>query len=447
MLNGNNDIPLTKVNTEALMDCSKMKFTVVPCLFLILSGIALAEVPMRQRVVDLVILEDGTRLLGAVTSNKRGKPVEVVVRGSWLKANAPGILDRMQDSKQDTGASDTVAELVRQHIESLRSKPAADQNRIGYLEERLIDLTAQPASEKDDVPDLVVLSLPAQGVRRVIVQNAATPQLALVSILNPVDDVEHIAKKDVVKQLQQIPVTQRVSQLPESKSGPKADESARRQFQSLLLKTDRVLGATCRLIRQSGEYLSETNSSAADLQALTAKMMLGQAQSQLQSLLNENFARPAGAVGRGFKLPSPPILPAAAALLAENENADVVEVTQMDLDPTGGSAEVSIAMYHKGSSTTDWNLLTVVQGRATSRDVTAEQQQKIAGDPRVKQITQLFSGLGVNGNNISSAVSIGACVEIAQQRARQALQDEMASGGGSPLAGLRIVRATLPAAP
>lgn len=422
-----------------------MKFTVVPCLFLILSGIAPAEVPMRLRVVDLVILEDGTRLLGAVTSNKRGKPVEVLLRGSWLKANAPEILDRMQNSEQDIGATDTVAELVRQHIESLRLKPAADQNRIGYLEERLIDLTAQPASGAGGVPALVVLSLPAKAVKRVIVQNAASPQIALVSILNQVDNVEDTAKKDVVKELQQIPAAQRITQLPESKSGPKADESARRQFQRLLLKTDRVLGTTCRLIKQSGEYLSETNSSAADLQALTAKMILGQAQSQLQSLLNDNFARPAGAVGGGFKLPSPPILPAAAALLAENENADVVEVTQMDLDPTGGSAEVSIAMYHKGSSTADWKLLTVVKGRATTRDVTPEQQQKIAGDARVQQITQLFSGLGVNGNNISSAVSIGACVEIAQQRARQALQDEMASGGGSPPVGLRIVRATLPA--
>lgn len=444
MLNGNNNTLLTFVNVPAFMDCFNMKFIAVPFLFLILPGIALAEVPMRQRVVDLVILEDGTRLLGAVTSNKRGQPVQLLLRGSWLQSNAPEILERTQDSEQDTKSPDGVAQLVQQHIATLRSASNVDENRIGYLEERLIDLSAQTAAGPADVPDLVLLSLPTKSVRRVIVQSESAPQLATISILNQVDDVESIARKEVVQQLQQIPVGQRITQLPDLQPAAQSDEAAQRQFQRLLLNTDRALGTTCKLIYQSGRYLSETNSSAADLQALTAEMMLGQVQSQLQSLLNEDFGKPAGSAQIGSALQTPSTLPASAVALANNEKADVVEVTQMALNPSQGAAKVSISLYGKQPLTGDWKLVTTVQGQATNRDVTAGQQQKIADDARVQQITQLFSGLGVSGTNISSAVSIGASVEVAQQRARKALQDELAGGTAEEAAAsLRILRGTL----
>ena len=113
--------------------------------------------------------------------------------------------------------------------------------------------------------------------------------------------------------------------------------------------------------------------------------------------------------------------------IAERENANIVELTSMSLNAAAGTAVVSISVYHRGGGQ-NWSKAAVVAGRAGHQDVTPDRQKAISDDPRVKQISQLLNGLGGGQNQLSKAISIGAVVEVAQQRAKAELTKALQPG-------------------
>ena len=121
----------------------------------------------------------------------------------------------------------------------------------------------------------------------------------------------------------------------------------------------------------------------------------------------------------------------AAARIANDEDADVVEVTSMQMNPAVGTTEVSISVYRRRSDKR-WHEVMVVAGRATAGDVTAEQRQRIEKDPQVQQVFRLFSSLGAT-SQLSNAIGVGAVVEIAQQRAKSRLNQLLLSGTQRPV--------------
>lgn len=423
--------------------------------FLIFLLVPIAEsacqVPLRQTTVDFVLLKDGTRLLGAVISDKRGQDLQMLLRGPWLKDNAPEFLCSIVPANAAVDEKvDSVASLLQNYVDELRAGPDPDFQIIGYLEERLIDLEEPPSPQADAIPDLVVVSIPAKLVRRKFLQNATQQNLAGLAILNGVDNVEELTKPDVTSQLQAIPANRLVRQIPgytdpQSTTAKDNDQAAsvKREFQKVLVRADRVLGTTTRLIYQAGQYIDEKNASTADLQALTAKMMMGQVQSQLQSLLSEDFSGSASKQATGVGAGLNKTLPAEAALIANRQKADVVEVSEMKIDPSTGTASVQIGLYDQLPGQNEWTLVATVTGRATSQDVSADQQQRIADDPTVKQVTQLFSGLGSGQSSITNAISVGAAVEVAQQRAKQALEDALHFGPASVAQGRTILKGSV----
>lgn len=401
------------------------------------------QVPVRQRAVDLVLLRDGTRLLGAVVADKRGQNMQMLLRGSWLEQNAPDLLDRIvPDSAVEPAATKSVASLVQEFVKDLESQPDPDFERIGYLNERLIDLEVDPNPASVGTPDLVVISLPQKLIRNRLVQPSRGQNLAGIAVLNQIDQVEDLSKNDVIAKLKKIPLAKLLRQLPEqvSKNQASKQTSVQQEFQKLLVRTDRTLGKTIRLIYQSGQYVDEQNASAADLQALTTQMMAGQVQSQLQSLLNGEFSQPAGTQKKSSTSGLTKTLAPTAVEIAKRQQADVVEVVEMKLNVTAGSANVRLGLYHQWPDQQVWTLVAMVTGNATTRDVPADQKQRIAEDETVKQVTQLFSGLGSSGSNITNAISIGAAVEVAQNRARQALENALESDGSATLGGMTILR-------
>jgi hypothetical protein len=396
-----------------------------------------AEVPIRQRTVDVLILQDGTRLLGASLPAEKEATVSILVRGEWLKQNVPELLARLNaTNKQGSVAQNPVIPLLTAHITSLEAAGVTDIERVGFLRERLQNL------QHDEVgpltPDVIVIDISDKLVRRKLLQKPAIRELAGIGILNAVMDVEALKQADVRAALRQIPATELVRSLPTEDV-----ESAANTFRRILLQTDRIFGRTCRLIYHSGRYVSEQDATA-NPETLALELLAGQVQSQLSALLSENAGASAGklkaetnAPALGQSLPSP------AVVIATAEQADVVEVCQMKLNASSGAASVTIDLYHRHGNKADWKFAGRVTGAATHQDISVDQQQNIANDPRVKQITQLFAGLGAGTGDLTKAISVGAVVEVAQQRAKENLQTFVASPGAAAGSRVSVLRRTL----
>lgn len=414
-----------------------MRVALLPLMLSLLTPLSAADVPIRKRAVDLLILRDGTRLLGAIVKEDRREGTDFLVRAQWLSENAADLLTRLQD--EDVVVDDVaeqVAALVEDYVQQIEGTPRGSLERIGYLKERLASLQPpEPMAEAD----LVLIRIPSRLIRQRLRQTNAIRELATAAVLNRLDDVENRSRTDVIQELRQRPRSELMTQIPgDSKSSD--PDAAQRQFRRLLVATDRAFGQTSKLILLNGEYVSERGSSA-QIQMLTTKMMMGQVQSQLQDLLNEGGGPTSSVAGKGFAA-VPATLPATAKSLASAEQADVVEVAQMQLNPTTGSAAVRLSVYHRATADGDYRLVTSVVDQASSADITPEQKQRIQQDSRVQQVTTLFGALGSNGTQLTQAISIGAAVEVAQQRARTSLEQAL-SGGPAAVTGPRIRRSTL----
>lgn len=401
-----------------------------------------ADVSVRRRAVEMFQLKDGTRLFGVALAAEDPHTIRILLRANWLRLNAPHLYASALDHRisVDTAAND-VAQKLQAHIERLRTAADPDLERIGYLEERLTGLfpaVPNPA-DKADKADVVVLQIPESLVRQQLRKKPADRQLAGLGILNDIADVEAVERDSLRTALQKLPPDSLVRELP-ARLPQEQDTAA--MLRVILLSADRVLGRTCRLIFQSGQYISEA-AAAANPEALAVQLLSGSVQSQLQQLLGPEFGSAAARQPAARLAAVGDVLSVDASRVAERENADVVEVSQMDLDAGSGRVRVILSIYHKGTDSTEWRCVASVAGAADQTDMTAEQQQRIANDPRVRQVTQLFQGLGAGGNELNKAIAIGAVVEVAQQRARTELNDQLVREMQAPTLRLNVLEAGL----
>ena len=382
-----------------------------------------AEVPIRQRGVDVLILQNGTRLLGVSLPAENDRTVSILVRGEWLKQNVPELYVRLSTAtnKADV-AQNPIIPLLMAHIESLEAASVRDIERVGFLRERLGNLDQNAAG--DATPDVIVVDVSEKLVRRKLLQKPKIRELAGLGILNAVADVESLSQADVQIALQGIPATELIRSLPTEYA-----EDAENGFRRILLQTDRIFGRTCRLILHASRYISEKDANE-NPETLALELLAGQVQSQLSALLNGDIAGSANNLKPGPKAPAVgQSLPPQAAVIAAGQQADVVEVSEMKMNAASGSASVTIDLYYKDNNDVDWAFVGRVTGAATPHDISADQQQNIANDPRVKQITQLFGSLGAGSNDVTKAISVGAAVEVAQQRAKENLQAFVVAAG------------------
>ncbi|MCP4169592.1 MAG: hypothetical protein GY758_02325, partial [Fuerstiella sp.] len=354
----------------------------------VVSTATAADVPIRQRAVDVFILQDGTRLLGASVPSENERTDSILVRGEWLKQNVPELYVRLTSAtKKGHVSQDPVILLLTAHIESLESADVRDIERVGFLRERLRNLEQREAG--DVTPDVIIVEFSDKLVRRKLLKKPNVRDLAGFGILNSVADVESLSQADVQAALQEIPATERIRSLP-----TEYVEDAENRFRRILLQTDRIFGRTCRIILHASRYISEQDANA-NPETLALDLLAGQVQSQLSALLNEDFSAPAGELLSGQNAPAHgQSLPSQAAIIAVRQQADVVEVSEMKLNAAAGSASVTIDLYDRTGNAAGWKFVGRVTGTATSQDISSGQQENIANDPRVKQITQLFGSLG-----------------------------------------------------
>ena len=375
---------------------------------------AQADVPVRARAVDVIILDDGTRLLGVVKDPASEETVSILLRTAWLRSTHPQLFARLVPAAgtTDNPAQTAVKELSR-HLQDRGGRAAREPERTGFVNEQIARLKASV----DTIPELVLLKIPSAQIRRRLIQTAERRALACAALLNGAADPETISAPDLRRRVAELPAAGFVT-------GVTATTAARFSIaQHIMLRADRLFGHVSRIIRYHTQYISSTGAGQnvpADISTLVADML----RAQLTQLLTEKTAPPES-------LPVKPqsdqgLLAAAAAQIAERENADVVELTSLQMNPDRGTAAVTVTLYYR-SSDDQWREVMTGAGEATSDDVTAEQQHRITQDPQVRQVFELFNSVGA-ASQMSKATAIGAVVQTAQQRARSQLTSRLASG-------------------
>lgn len=404
---------------------------------------ALADAPIRHRAIDVVLLNDGTRLLGVVMPSPEGDAeadlyVQMLFRAAWLKKNAADLYDEIlaaeEDSNEPAANAVTVQSLLKDHITQLQSVAEPDIQRVTFLTEEL--LAMQPL-ENAEQPNVVLVKIPEDRIRRQILKQPKVRQLAGLGILNQVESTETAKSTELRQTLQQIESSQLVRDLPGQQAG-----NAEVGLQRVLVHADRMIGKTSRLVFFNGTWLSES-AAAENQQAMMMQMMTGGLQSQLQQLLNETAGPIPGSQPKQQQLPD--VLPPKAQTLAASEDADVVEVRTMKLNPGNGTASVGIAVYSRGDQQSSWKKVAMVNAKANQSDVSEESRQRILQDARVKEVTDMFSQLGVNSSQLNSALTMGAVVESASGRAELLLSQQLKPIGVAS-AKVRVLHRKLPLA-
>ena len=395
---------------------------------------AIADTPIRQRAVDVFLLRDGTRLLGVSMTADRRENTRILLRGAWLQQQLPKLFRQLTKAGAESAQQQetTVTDRLTEYLASLRSETPENLERTGFLQERLTDLNSENA-----VYDVVLVELPSSMIRHQFLQNPATRRIGGLAVLNNIPDAETLNVDDVSSALQvRAAADELLTDVPDATT-----DSSETEFLRLLMAAERLCGKTCRLIHHAGQYIS-ADAEAANLQALLPKLMQGQLQSQLQDLLGEPFGETGAAATRRAGSPAigQPLDPKAVEMAAAND-CRLVEVSQLELDPARGSAQVRIDVYFKAPDQAVWKKMTEFAANASAEDVSPEQIQRIKDDSRVRQVTELFGSLGTDAGSLTKAISMGAVVEMAQNRANGKMSAYLSNSRDGN--GLRILRATL----
>lgn len=396
-----------------------------------------ADAPIRSRAVDLLILTDGTRLLGTLLNPQDDSNYRLLVRTQWLRNEHPEFFEFVTKTENRAKTDPKpVQQLLASHILKLEQATPQDLERIGYLRERLKKLHPEEAGRA--VPETVIIEIAGELVRRQLLQKPAARHIAMLAFRNRIADIESQSVADLKAELTKLAAdTELLTEPPDASA-----TSSEQQFLRILINTEYLFGKRCRLILHGGQYFDADNQNA-DLSRILPGLLQAELQNQLQQLLSEPaFAGVKPANGPGAVAGGGTVLDAAATALATDKQADLVEVTRMQIDAQQATARVNISVFFKTAPSAEWTKVHHVTAPASAADVPADQGQQLANDPRVRQVTQLFQALGVGGNQLATAVSVGAVVQTAQNAAQQQLTDWLSNSSAAVTSGIQI--ATIP---
>jgi hypothetical protein len=375
-------------------------------------------------------------MLGTLLNPEDDSVYRLLVRTEWLRTEHPEFLKLVTKAENRTTTdSQSLQQLLAAHIRELEQTVPQELERIGFLKERLAKLKS--TQDGGTAPEAVILEIAGGLVRRQLLQKPQVRRVGELAVLNRLADVETRSVTDLKSKITEMAAagTELITELPSD-----SKDSAQQQFSRILINAEYLFGNRCRLIRHGGQYF-DADQQNADLSRILPGLLQGELQNQLQQLLSEpgfTGAKPANVPAQNAA--SGPILDAAAAALASGQNARLVEVSQMQVDPQQATARVQISLYFKTTGAATWTQVHQLTTAASAADVAADQGQQIANDPGVRQVTQLFQTLGVSGGQLATAMSVGAIVQSAQNSAQQQLTAWISNSNAAPALGLRIAR-------
>lgn len=369
-----------------------------------------AEITPREAqrfAVDIALLKGGVELRGAVLS-RDAKELRMAVQRSWLTAKHPEILKQIDN---EAGAKQAASQKeLRERIETWKTDRAAETRLVAVLNRELARLTkaVNPAAVPDS--QFVIVTTPADQVRRVFTAPEASRQVAMAAWSERLERVEEtvlttlkaaVAKQNPQWQAAKVDLSDR---LPTGQPQT-ADEWAARQAIFEYEYCDRLdFQGTGNMVVRVGEGVAKP-----DLSALLAQTAGDALQGQLEGL------DLGGLDLGGLNLTPPGNKPAKSdwqsTAIAEAKTLDRrgFRVTRIPKITGGGPATVSTSFFARmsdGSYRILWTNETTTDP-ATIKD---EALKRLEQDPQVQEILKVASALSL-GNDASTAVRFGAAVQ------------------------------------
>ena len=364
-----------------------------------------------SRTIDVVLLKDGTRLPGILLPDAEhgSQVVSLLMRAAWLNEHEPGLVSSRAEA---LGIRERATSLLENHIADLEASPNPLAERIGFLRTRLVEVRAIEA--KPRLGELAVLQIAEQHVRRIHRQPSRIRHLGFLGIINQLPSVESLSRRDVQKKIGAIPRSNLTTSLPQTR-----DAETSSLFDCVRLNADLEFGPVCRMIQVGNEFIdadSEQNPVRLTTRILTQQLRLVAAE-----LTDESRQKSAAARHRTT-------LPPAVRIAASEKKAVIVILTDWTMHLKNGVAEVLMTLFHRDQTQLDrFRIRRSVTGNASIADVSAERQELIGRDPRVKQVLDLFGNLGTGNSDVARALAMGAVVDTARQNAELLLQETLPS--------------------
>ncbi len=366
-----------------------------------MASITIAEITPREAqrfCVDIALLKGGIELRGAVLSRDETE-LRMAVQRRWLTAKYPELAKQIDVEAVEKMAASR--DELQERIEDWKTERAADVRLVAVLKRELAK-AVNPAAVPDS--QFVVVTTPADRVRKVFMAPPASRQVAMVAWSERVERVEETvltALKTAVEQ--QVPDWQTTKvdlsdRLPTGQPQT-ADEWAARQAIFEYEYRDRLD------FQGTGNFVIRVGEGAAkpDLAALFAQTATDAIQGELGGLGLDLGLAPTAKTQTGSDWQS------TAIEQAKSLKVKGFRVTRVPKISGSGPATVTTSFFARRSDGT----YRVLWSNESTTDPAMIQQaalDRLQQDPQVQEIQKIANALSL-GNDATTAVRFGAAVK------------------------------------
>ncbi len=384
---------------------------------------ASAQPPARDSVADRVLLKHGPPLRGLLISER---PLQLLVRSEWLTEHSPQFLtDELQPllKKNAGNSAQALRLLIQKELTAIpaNAAPTADANQADASRRALLEdlLDRIGPANTQQIPDWMLLQFPRSRVQKLEQVPDQRRELCRLGMLNRLPQLEQIPWKTVQQQLDAIPVSQRITLFNGQTPGQSQDIDL--LFQQILAAVDIRAGAAARVIQSGPLCIDEASPGGIPLlfqQAL---------QQNLQSTLGELLAEASGTrPPPSASAPQPQgSVPPEAAAIAQREAHNTLVISNSTADLNNGSAVVTRQVFRLRDG--EWRQLFALQEQAFLKDVPPDRAQQLSDDPRISEVTKIAETLGLGGNQLQTALGMGAVVQTALARLQATFDEQLQS--------------------
>ncbi|MBX3443778.1 MAG: hypothetical protein KF774_15320 [Planctomyces sp.] len=366
----------------------------------------------RGLAADLVWLQGGGELRGAVLEASAEGDLLVAVRRDWLKAESPRLYER--EAEREKERSHEVDEQLLTRLDEWIALREEDRSLFAAIsaERRRCRERLDGKARAAEPPEFCLIELPADDVRRVQRQTPDRRRLAVFAWRERLKNVETSSATKLVADAKaksadwatvEADLSDRLPPLPQS------DAEWRRR----VALWEYVFREPCDL-QGTGEVFVRTDSAAErpDVAALIAPIFQSTLKSQLADLLEPGL----GAA------PQPSRWRETAVRMAEQAEVLACRVTRLETNIERLSGQVATEfLVREDAASRQWTTLWKEERMIDPSQVTQKRVDALRDDPQVKQLLTTLAGFGVEGQ-LDQALRFGAAVEIAQQESAAAFQ-------------------------
>jgi hypothetical protein len=362
----------------------------------------------KRVAVDLVLVRGEGELRGVVIGETDG--VTIAVQRDWMKSKYPKWLDQIEAAPEVEAGEEKLTERIEAWIRDLEAKPEPNRTLIATISIAKDDLEKQ-RKKKDDGADepsrFVLVKVPADQVRRTIVQPPEKKQLAMVAWEDKLANAEGLPAPRLKELVSRTDKNWAARSVDLAKEFPRTQQT---EEEWTLRKAiwEFQFGEQVSF-QGTGDSVFRTDRADARpaLAEIIPSILKSSSIGDLSSLLGNDG-------GASLTRPNPDAWRQSAIQQAEKAQAHSFRVTRVIQQLEQNQVRVESGLMAKAADG-EWKLVwqDVQVENASKANKDAEDQ--IRRDPQLEQVLQLAQTLGVQGE-IDRAIRFGANTMAAQQQ-------------------------------